>query len=335
MELKKENDLNNHFSILIAEDNPVSLKMLEKVLCKGGYQVTPVDNGRKAIEELNKNFYPIVIADWMMPEVDGLELCRLIRSKKLSRYIYIILLTAKDSKDDIVCGLNAGADDYLTKPFNKAELFARINTGKRIIDLESSLIKASEQIKKLSVTDMLTKSYNRLYITTVLPKEIKRAKRYHRSLSLIFCDIDHFKKINDTYGHVAGDCVLKEFVACIIRIIRKDIDWVSRYGGEEFLIVLPETELEGAYIVAEKLRNTVSQMIIRVDKHNIKLTASFGVMPCDKIYMPDKKISAESLINEADKFLYQAKQEGRNRVKGPDISSSFEVNAKYEKTVNC
>ena len=316
------------FPVLIAEDNIVSLKILEKTLFKAGYEVVSVKNGQRAIEEFDKRFYPIVIADWMMPGIDGLELCRLIRNKKTSGYVYIIILTAKDSRDDIVCGLNSGADDYLTKPFNSAELFARINTGKRIIELERSLIKAGEEIKKLSITDMLTGSYNRTFISLKLPEEIKRTKRYDRNLSLIFCDIDYFKKINDKYGHYAGDMVLKEFVSCIKSITRNDIDWIGRYGGEEFLIVLPETDLEGAYIVADKIRDAVSHMIIRVDKQNIKITASFGVACYRKSYSYDEKISAENLISEADKFLYQAKKDGRNMVKGPEICNFFEVNAK-------
>jgi len=317
LKLKKENNVKKHFPILIAEDNPVSLKILEKTLLKAGYEVFSVENGRKAIEAFDKRFYPIIIADWMMPDIDGLELCRMIRNKKLSGYVYIIILTANDSKDDIVCGLNAGADDYLTKPFNSAELFARINTGKRILELEHSLIKAGEEIKMLSVTDILTKSYNRTYLSLQLPKEIKRIKRYNHALSLVFCDIDYFKKINDKYGHHAGDRVLKEFVDCIMGIIRKDIDWIARYGGEEFLIVLPETELLGAYIVAEKVRKTVSQMMVNVDKHNINITASFGVTRYSKTNISDENILAEGLIQEADKFLYQAKQDGRNMVKGP------------------
>ncbi len=149
--------MNNSFPILIAEDDPVSRRILEMNLTKADKEVTSVNDGREALEMLSKNYYPIVITDWMMPEMDGLELCRAIRKQKFPGYVYIVLLTAKTEKDDIIAGLDAGADDYLTKPFNQAELLARMNAGERILELERSLSKAYQEIKKLSITDPLTK----------------------------------------------------------------------------------------------------------------------------------------------------------------------------------
>lgn len=203
--------LKQHFPILIAEDDPVSRKVLEKTLTKAGYEVVSVENGKKALEILNKRFFPIILTDWMMPEMDGLQLCRLTRQNRWPGYVFIILLTAKDSKDDIITGLEAGADDYLTKPFNHAELIARLKTGKRILELERSLTNANEEIRILSITDPLTGCYNRGYLTRRLPQEIKRARRYNRPLSVVLSDLDHFKSVNDTYGHQAGDLVLKKF----------------------------------------------------------------------------------------------------------------------------
>ncbi len=302
--------MSDNFPILIAEDDPVSRKLLEKVLIKAGNKVVSVENGQKALELFNDKFFPIVLTDWMMPEMDGLELCRAIRKNTYPGYVFIILLTAKDSKDDIIRGLGAGADDYLTKPFSHAELIARLNTGKRVLELERSLKDANEEIRILSITDPLTGTYNRGYMTERLPQEIKRARRYSRALSIILCDIDHFKKVNDTYGHLVGDRVLKDFAQCIRHSIRQDVDWTARYGGEEFLIVLPETDVNGASVMAERLKSELSQRVTETQGKKISITASFGVTGFGPD-TPDEMISPEAMISKADKYLYQAKREGR------------------------
>ncbi len=307
--------MSDYFPILVAEDNPVSRKILEKILVKAGHEVVSAGNGQKALELFNEKFFPIVLTDWMMPKMNGLQLCKAIRKKKSTGYVFIILLTARDSKDDIVKGLEVGADDYLCKPFNHAELLARVNSGIRLLKLEKSLKKANEEIRIMSITDPLTGIYNRGYLAEHLPREITRAKRYKHPLSLIMCDIDFFKKVNDTYGHQAGDQVLKKFVQSINDSIRNNIDWVARYGGEEFVVVLPETDSGTACHIAERLRNTVSGKEIYVQKKQIHITASFGVAVFDPS-TPGNNISYESIINQADKYLYQAKHEGRNRVKG-------------------
>ena len=280
--------------------------------------VVSVENGQKALELFNDKFFPIVLTDWMMPEMDGLELCRAIRKNTYPGYVFIILLTAKDSKDDIIRGLRAGADDYLTKPFSHAELIARLNTGKRVLELERSLKDANEEIRILSITDPLTGTYNRGYMTERLPQEIKRARRYSRALSIILCDIDHFKKVNDTYGHLVGDRVLKDFAQCIRHSIRQDVDWTARYGGEEFLIVLPETDVNGASVMAERLKSELSQRVTETQGKQISITASFGVTGFGPD-TPDEMISPEAMISKADKYLYQAKREGRNRAMGGPI----------------
>jgi len=310
----KEKEPRPHFPILIVEDDPVSRRLLEKILVKAGHEFVSVENGRKALEEFKERFFPIVLTDWIMPEMNGLELCRAIRERTNTGYVFTVLLTAKDSKDDIVAGLEAGADDYLTKPVNQAELIARIKTGIRILELERSLKRANREIRILSITDPLTGCYNRGYMTERLPQEIKRAKRYRHSLSLVLCDIDHFKRVNDTYGHQVGDRILKEFVQWINESIRDGVDWLARYGGEEFLIVVPETDTKGACCVAERLRRMLSQRAIEIQGERIYITASFGVTGLDPD-TPDEKISPEALITQADECLYQAKQEGRNRIR--------------------
>ncbi len=312
--------MSDNFPILIAEDDPVSRKLLEKILIKAGNKVVSVENGQKALELFNDRFFPIVLTDWMMPEMDGLELCRAIRKNTYPGYVFIILLTAKNSKDDIIRGLRAGADDYLTKPFSHAELIARLNTGKRVLELERSLKDANEEIRILSITDPLTGTYNRGYMTERLPQEIKRARRYSRALSIILCDIDHFKKVNDTYGHLAGDRVLKDFAQCIRYSIRQDVDWTARYGGEEFLIVLPETDVNGASVMAERLKSELSQRVTETQGKQISITASFGVTGFSPD-TPDEMISPEAMVSKADKYLYQAKREGRNKAMGGLLSA--------------
>ncbi len=310
-----ENTASVSFPILVVEDNPVTRKILEKNLTRAGYHVSSMGNGREALEAFKDRFFPIVLSDWLMPDMDGIQLCRAIREKSLPGYVFFILLTSKDSKDDIVQGLNAGADDYLTKPVLAAELMARIRTGIRILELEKSLKSALEEIKTLSVTDPLTGCYNRRYLQVHLPKEIQRSRRYRRPLSIILCDIDHFKRINDTHGHTAGDKVLKSLAHRLAGLIRKDIDWVSRFGGEEFLLVFPETDCRSALRAAERLRKAIAEKAFDLDGRGVRVTASFGITGVEG-HAFDEAISFDALISEADHHLYEAKKAGRNRARG-------------------
>ncbi|MBR9980111.1 MAG: response regulator, partial [Desulfatitalea sp.] len=200
-----------NFPILVVDDDPVTRALVTRYLDKAGFDVCVAANGKEALEMLDHQFYPIVLTDWMMPEIDGPKLCQLIREKKTDGYVYILLITSRDSKTDIVSGLQAGADDYLTKPIHSAELIARINTGTRILRLEQSLKSANEEIRLLSITDPLTGCFNRTYLNERLPQEIERARRYKHPLSVVIADIDHFKQVNDCHGHQVGDTVLKKF----------------------------------------------------------------------------------------------------------------------------
>lgn len=312
--------MDDSFSILVVEDDPVTRQMLKIKLTKAGKKVMTAGDGREALELLEKSFFPIVITDWEMPGMNGLELCRAVREKNYPSYIYIVLLTSRSEKEDIIAGLDAGADDYLTKPFNQAELLARIKAGMRVLELEKSLSQAYQEIMIVSITDQLTKCYNRTYLMKQLPTEIKRSRRYGRPLSIVMSDIDHFKHVNDTYGHQAGDLVLKEFTECIVESFRKDIDWMARYGGEEFILVLPETRVEGAWVVAERSRLLVSEkrIIVPISKQEVKVTASFGIAVFKDTGHSDE-LSAEALIRKADQYLYRAKKEGRNRVAGESL----------------
>ena len=254
---------------------------MEMTLRQAGYEVVSAEDGREALALFKERFFPIILTDLEMPEMDGLELCRVIRGNPAEGYVYIFLITARDSKEDIIVGLEAGADDYLTKPFDRSELIARLKTALRVLELEKSLKDAYEKIRLLSITDKLTGCYNRTYMDEYLAKEIARATRYHRPLSLVMADIDYFKRVNDTYGHQAGDLILKNFVLSMREGLRKDVDWIARYGGEEFLMVMPETNFKNAMSSAERLRRIVSERLASYDEKEIRITASFGVVGFD------------------------------------------------------
>jgi len=299
--------------ILVVEDDPVSMAILTAFLDKEKYEYAVASNGQEAIDKYSEDFFSVIITDWMMPEMDGLELCRLLRTMKINRYIYIIMVTSLDTKADLVQGLEAGADEYIIKPVHHAELRVRLKNATRILDLEINLKKSLTEISELSIRDALTGAFNRGYMDHQLVQEVKRAQRYVHPLSILMCDLDHFKLVNDTYGHQAGDEVLKEFVKQINLSIRRGIDWVSRYGGEEFLVVLPETDFKGCAVVAERIRQLIALNPIDAFGCEIDVTASFGavtIAPTESRNI----IHMEQFLQLADKCLYQAKESGRNRV---------------------
>ncbi len=305
--------------ILIAVDDPADRAGLEKVLAGAGYRkVVTVSNGLKAAAALTGGIFSVVIAAPRLAGMDGYELCRSIRARSLPGYIYVLMLTRRNRKAEIIRALEAGADASLARPVEPAELVARLRAARRVIDLERSLRLTNEEVRALSIRDALTGIFNRVYLTERLAQELKRSQRYGHPLSLIMCDIDHFKEVNDQHGHRAGDQILKDLVARIAGSIRIDVDWMARYGGEEFLIVLPETDLASAYIVAERLRRLVSETPFRLKAHNLVITSSFGVTS----YRPGghgEKVSFDGLMEQADQFLYQAKREGRNAVRGARV----------------
>ena len=306
-------------TILLAEDDPVTRMLMTRFLKKAGYEVDAVANGSEALDMMTKRYYPMLVTDWEMPEMDGVALCKAVRNMQLDGYVYALLLTARDSKEHIIAGLEAGADDYLIKPVHEPELIARLNAGRRILNLEHSLRVANQRNRVLSITDALTGAYNRRYLMEQLPRELERCRRYAYPLSVLMCDIDHFKQINDERGHAAGDDVLQQFAARAQKSIRSNSDWVSRYGGEEFLIVLPETSHEGAMAVAEKIRSLVSSMPFPTRGGDASVTTSVGVASTGPSG-PDITLKVDVLIRTADECLYRSKQEGRNRTSGHEIA---------------
>jgi two-component system cell cycle response regulator len=302
-------------SILLVEDEPTTRLMTERLLTRAGYRVQVVSNGTEALAVLKHRFFPMMLTDWDMPEMNGVALCKAVREMPLEGYVYTILLTAREGKANIIEGLAAGADDYLTKPPDDNELRARLNTGRRILKLEQSLRAANRRIHLLSITDALTGTYNRRHLMERLPREIERACRYHRPLSVVLCDADYFKHINDNHGHQVGDEVLKGFAKLLMNCRRRDIDWVVRYGGEEFIIVLPETSVAEAIACAEKMRVAIAAHLFEIIDGTLSVTSSFGVAGFDSLQALEGA-GVDRLIGNADFCLYRSKELGRNRVTG-------------------
>jgi diguanylate cyclase (GGDEF)-like protein len=297
---------------LIAEDDPIFRRILTSWFKKWDYSVTAVDNGLDAWKALQQPDAPqLAILDWMMPGMDGIELCRRIRSAGQNPYRYVLLLTAKDDKHDVVAGLEAGADDYLTKPFDVDELRARIRAGKRILDLQAALIQAHDALKFEAAHDPLTTVWNRGAIMGFLIGELERSRRSNGSLGVIMADIDHFKKINDTYGHLVGDAVLKEASRRLNTTLRS-YDSVGRYGGEEFLIIVPGCDPLNLMVAAERLRHCIADRPMETSAGPVPVTLSLGAVAAQT--NERESIDAEALLRAADEALYAAKANGRNRV---------------------
>jgi two-component system cell cycle response regulator len=306
--------------VLVVEDDPISRRILESWLEKWDYQVTALRNGADAWHALQQDDCPqLVILDWIMPGLDGIELCRRIRTQKQGPYKYVLLLSAKDSKEDVVLGLEAGADDYLTKPFDVSELRARVRAGRRILELQDALLQAHTQLRFEAAHDHLTGLWNRGAIVDLLQRETQRSARVGEPVGVIMADLDHFKRINDSYGHPTGDMVLREVARRLVESVR-NYDHVGRYGGEEFLIVLGECIPSDLILTAERMRASVSEKPVNTDFGPIPVTISIGLVA----QRPAGSESREGeLVRAADAALYFAKANGRNRVEqAPDASST-------------
>jgi two-component system cell cycle response regulator len=315
--------------ILIADDDSVSRRMLEKMLEQAGYDVVAVENGRKAEEILSSPDGPrLALIDWVMPELDGEGLCRAMRSRTSQPYIYIILLTSKQSKADIILGLEAGADDYLIKPCDLDELKARLRTGQRILQLEDNLVEAREAMRFKATHDPLTSLWNHGAIFSILEKELLRAQHTEsgdeeRNVSVLLCDLDHFKQINDTYGHLIGDQVLQEVAQRLESAVRP-CDAVGRYGGEEFLIVLKDCNELYARERAEEVRKAVFARPFIAGPGEIPLSISIGALAWYS--SPDG--TPAQLLHQVDSALYLAKSAGRNRVSFVSLGNAQLASAK-------
>jgi len=297
--------------ILIADDEAMSRQLLQKTLERAGYEVTAVENGRLAADQLCPMNGPrLALLDWVMPELDGPGVCREVRKRKEQSYVYMVLLTSKESKEDVVAGLESGADDYLTKPFDAEELKARLRTGVRILNLEDRLIEAREQMRFQATHDGLTGLWNRAVILDLLGRELARSRRERVCTAILLCDLDYFKGVNDTRGHPAGDEVLKETAKRLLSSVRS-YDFVGRYGGEEFLVVLNNCNPAHGLARAEEIRKVIAQRPVQTSVGPVSITMSLGLLLSQEWgYRP-----VEELLQGADIALYAAKGAGRNCVK--------------------
>ena len=306
--------------VLIAEDDRASRSLLERVLLKWGYDVAVTCDGEEAWRTLQQEDAPsLVVLDWMMPGLDGPEVCRRVRKLDAPNPPYLILLTGRDGKSDIVAGLEAGANDYLGKPFDKDELHARLEVGRRFTELNGKLLATQAILAEQARTDALTGVMNRRAILERLSEEMARTQRDATRLGVGMIDIDHFKRINDAYGHAAGDCVLREVVARASSATRP-YDAFGRFGGEEFLAIVPACPEAEVASVLERIRSAVADSPVAVEGHKVRVTVSIGGAM-------SRGTSVDALIRSADDALYQAKVAGRDRVVVAGRSSSPAVDA--------
>ena len=295
---------------MIAEDSAVSRHLLHSTLKHWGYEVTAVADGDQAWKQFEAGDAPnLAILDWMMPGLTGPEVCRRIRNRSHYVYPYLLLLTSRNEKQDLVEGMDAGADDYITKPFDQLELKARLRAGTRILDLQAELLAAKEALREQATRDALTSLWNRPAILDALTRNLARAERERTPVAVALLDLDHFKLINDTHGHLAGDAVLREASRRIRSVIR-GYDAAGRYGGEEFLVVLPGCDENRALSHAEPIRECLAANPVRFGHIEIEVTASLGVTAVEDA----RDVRPDDLIHAADDALYDAKRGGRNRV---------------------
>ncbi len=306
-------EAHTNMRVLLVDMSPISRKLLRRILTKKGYDVAEATRGEEALERIQSEYFHVIITGLVLDGMSGSQLCAAVRAADLPRYTYIIVLSGKGSIKDVTVAIESGADEFMNKPIITPLLYARLQLAQHIIDLEAKLKLVEMQSQDLLMKDALTEVYNRRRIQKDLPAEIKRAHRYNKALSLVICDLDHFKSINDTYGHLAGDKVLKEVAQRLKNNSRTEIDWVARYGGEEFVIVLPETEVEGAFTYAENIRRAIEEKPFQISSTtSINVTMSLGAAGYRELH--DASVTPEEILGQADLCLYKAKEQGRNQV---------------------
>lgn len=302
--------------ILVVDDHPDNVEIINARLASRGFNIDTATNGQEALDKVQAEPPHLILLDVMMPLMDGFEVSRRIKTDTSLPYIPIILVTARDSTQDKVEGLDSGADDYITKPINFPELEARVRSMLRIKRLQDQLDEknremeiVNKRLRKLSITDGLTELFNHRHVHELLHEEFERSKRSGEAMAVVMMDLDKFKQVNDTYGHPTGDVILFE-TAEILRETAREIDMLGRYGGEEFVAILPGANEEAAAQFAERIRHAVSEHVYRDEEHEVRMTVSCGVasFPTESVETPDE------LVKQADQALYEAKESGRNRV---------------------
>jgi diguanylate cyclase (GGDEF)-like protein len=296
--------------VLIADDDPMTRMLLSSRLRNADYEVVVVEDGDAAMQALaSDENIRIALLDWEMPGAAGVEVCRFIRAQQRKQYPYVVLVTSRDENEDVVQGLDAGADDYVVKPINAVVLELRLRAACRMLSMQDELMRARDALRIEAMHDALTGLVNRAAIRRSLDQEIARGSRSGKPVGIVLLDIDHFKSINDTYGHASGDRVLVAVADCLKDCVRS-YDFVARYGGEEFLLVLPECEWRGAKRVAERAREALEAQRVELPNSALRVTASFGVSSTAQV----RSSEAVQLLAAADRALYRGKRNGRNRV---------------------
>jgi diguanylate cyclase (GGDEF)-like protein len=303
--------------ILVADDDPVSRQLLKSTLGRWGYEVVTAADGAEALRILQDDDAPqMAILDWIMPGLDGIHVCQEVRRQVDRAYTFLLLLTVNNRPQDLVAGLEAGADDYLIKPCDTLELQARLGNGKRLVGLHNQLLAACAALRERAMRDSLTGLWNHVAILEILEQEWEHARKRGALLGVIMADLDHFKRINDTHGHRAGDVVLGETIRRMKDSLRPH-DAFGRYGGEEFLVVLPGMDAEALLGVAERLRLAVADRPVAYGSRVIPVTLSLGVA----VEHGSTPVDADTLLQAADDALYRAKGGGRNRVEAGTVGS--------------
>lgn len=315
-------DLPETPTALVVEDDVELLQFLQARVEAAGCEVLTATSGDQALARLEQSSASIVITDLNMPQMDGFELCRRIRARTGTGYVYVMLLTIRDGEANVLAGLEAGADDYLSKRTSAEQLTARVRTARRVLALEHSWKAASEQRHPMAITDALTGVYNRGYFVLHLSRELKRAQRVGGDLSIIILDIDHFKKINHVFGHAVGDTILKKLTKHIGQLFKRKTAWCARLSGAEFVIVLQDTDLEAARLRAEFLRERIADVPIETAAGPIAITVSMGMSGIGGA-AGVRATSVDGLLERADSNLHASKDAGRNCVtSGPRAQSA-------------
>jgi two-component system, cell cycle response regulator len=296
--------------ILVADDDALSRSLMRRMLLQSGYEVVTAKDGAEAVKIMQDAEGPrLALLDWMMPELDGPGVCKVIRSSSRRAYVYMTLLTSRGSKEDLVAGLEAGADDYLIKPCHMDELRARLRTGERILGLEDSLVEAREAMRFQATHDALTELLDRGAVVGELAAAIEGARGWRKPLSVVLCDVDHFKTINDTYGHPVGDEVLRETARRLESVVRGG-DAVGRYGGEEFLLVLHGCEPSALSSCAQRICDAVRGTPCATSAGPLRVSVSAGAFCLEP---GGAEMTPAQLLRKVDDLLYRAKREGRDR----------------------
>jgi two-component system cell cycle response regulator len=295
--------------VLVAEDDPVARRVVMNFLGKWGYDVLAVGDGAEAWRILETIDSPrLALLDWILPGLEGVEVCRKVREDPARPYVYILLLTAVSQKEDLLTALDAGADDYLVKPFDAAELRARLHVGRRILAAQDELIAAREALRYQATHDPLTGLWNHGEVLNILDRELDRSSRSRQPVAVLMIDVDHFKDVNDRYGHLTGDAVLREVSRRVLSCVRP-YDAVGRYGGEEFMIVVPSIEAGLADALARRIGLRISERSFDTPAGEVTVTVSLGVA----VSSTDEVSASTPLVRAADLALYRAKRAGRNR----------------------